>query len=41
VPPSHLKAPAAWRIHITVTVKASPGTLRDPGEHHAQGCRKR
>jgi hypothetical protein len=24
-----LKAGAAWRIHITVTVKASTGTLRD------------
>jgi hypothetical protein len=24
-----LKASAAWRIHITVTVKASTGTLRD------------
>jgi hypothetical protein len=24
-----LKADAAWRIHITVTIKASTGTLRD------------
>ena len=24
-----LKAGAAWRIHIAVTVKASTGTLRD------------
>jgi len=24
-----LKACAAWRIHITVTIKASTGTLRD------------
>jgi hypothetical protein len=24
-----LKARAAWRVHITVTIKASTGTLRD------------